>query len=183
MPAAPNSANRHLQELIARLNEAEASLQDYLGGQGDVVIDPLNGVPVLLRAAQQALLESEAHYRRQADILEQVRNSIIVTDIDGRVTYWNAGASEIYGYPEADMLGQSVARLYVNPAAFEEHVARTRAGALFHLEWEGAPQRRQHHLGGRALQPDAGCGRRGGGCHSGGHGYLGAPPGGCRPGA
>jgi PAS domain-containing protein len=39
--------------------------------------------------------------RRQALILQNVRDSVIVTDLAGAITYWNAASAEIFGYSAA----------------------------------------------------------------------------------
>jgi PAS domain S-box-containing protein len=38
--------------------------------------------------------------------------AIIATDLDGRVTQWNAGAENVLGWTEAEMLGQTAERLF-----------------------------------------------------------------------
>lgn len=45
-------------------------------------------------------------------ILENVRDSIIVTDPAGRIRFWSKGAEGVFGYSAAEMLGQSIAILY-----------------------------------------------------------------------
>jgi PAS domain S-box-containing protein len=128
--------DRQLQDLVTQLNHAEAALQTYVGGQSDVIIDPLSGVPVLLREAQQALFKSEVHHRRLANILQTVQDGVIVTDLEGRVTYWNDGARAIYGYTEDEMLGQSVALLYDDAALLNLFLHNARNGIEYHQEWE-----------------------------------------------
>src|SRR5690242_19560325 len=44
--------------------------------------------------------------RRQALILRNVRACIIVTDRAGRITEWNDGATALFGYTAAEMLGR-----------------------------------------------------------------------------
>lgn len=50
--------------------------------------------------------------RFQADILHNVRDSVIVTDLEGRVRYWNEGATAIFGYTAEEMMDQTMASLY-----------------------------------------------------------------------
>ena len=50
----------------------------------------------------------EAIAHRQTEIIRQSPSAIVVTDIQGAVTGWNAGAERLYGYPEAEVLGQGV---------------------------------------------------------------------------
>jgi two-component system sensor histidine kinase UhpB len=55
---------------------------------------------------------ADEQLRFQASILRNVRDSVIATDLAGRVEYWNAGAEEIFGYGAEEMLGRTVDVLY-----------------------------------------------------------------------
>ncbi|MBB5693109.1 PAS domain S-box protein [Muricoccus pecuniae] len=60
--------------------------------------------------ADRALRDSEA---RAHQVLDSVTDyAIIVTDLEGRVTGWNEGASRILGWEEEEMLGQPAARIF-----------------------------------------------------------------------
>ncbi|MFC7737164.1 PAS domain S-box protein [Roseomonas sp. GCM10028921] len=60
--------------------------------------------------ADRALRDSEA---RTHQVLDSVTDyAIIVTDLEGRVTSWNEGASRILGWDEEEMLGQPAARIF-----------------------------------------------------------------------
>lgn len=48
----------------------------------------------------------------QANILQNVRDSIIVTDLQGTISYWNAGATQIFGSQPEEMLGKR-RRIYI----------------------------------------------------------------------
>ncbi len=45
-------------------------------------------------------------------LLEAIRESVIYTDLEGRIVYWNGGATRIFGYSGLEMLGRSPALLY-----------------------------------------------------------------------
>jgi len=60
----------------------------------------------------------EQELRAQDERLRAVANStrdyaIMTLDLDGRVTSWNKGAELMFGYSEAEMIGQSFDRLFV----------------------------------------------------------------------
>jgi PAS domain S-box-containing protein len=57
-------------------------------------------------------------------MLDAVEQSVIATDADGRICYWNAHAERLYGWSAGDVLGRSV--LEVTPAA----VSRARAAEI-----------------------------------------------------
>ena len=55
------------------------------------------------RRAEEALRENEARFRAVA---QTAVDAIISTDSHGRMTFWNRGAKEIFGYDERDVLGR-----------------------------------------------------------------------------
>ena len=48
----------------------------------------------------------EQEMRKQAALLELAHDSIIVRDLDGRITFWNRGAEQKYGWSRQDALGK-----------------------------------------------------------------------------
>src|SRR5919112_5977847 len=63
-----------------------------------------------MREAAQALRASEERYRL---IVESATDyAIFTTDLDGRVTSWNAGAQNVLGFEEGDILGRDVRLLW-----------------------------------------------------------------------
>jgi PAS domain S-box-containing protein len=44
-------------------------------------------------------------------ILENSSDSIIITDLGGKITSWNKGAAEIFGYSANEMLGKSITKV------------------------------------------------------------------------
>jgi PAS domain S-box-containing protein len=71
----------------------------------------------------------------QAALLELAHDAIFVRDLDGRITYWSAGAEQTYGFTSAEALGQMthdmLRTLYPEPLASIE-AATTRYG-----RWDG----------------------------------------------
>jgi diguanylate cyclase (GGDEF)-like protein/PAS domain S-box-containing protein len=53
---------------------------------------------------QQRLLDAQVHV--QADLLNQVADAVIATDIEFRISSWNAAAERIYGWSAAEAIGQ-----------------------------------------------------------------------------
>jgi len=58
------------------------------------------------------LLEIEEKHKKQSQILEQIEDSVISTDLEGIITHWNNGATSIYGYSSQEMIGQSIALIH-----------------------------------------------------------------------
>jgi rsbT co-antagonist protein RsbR len=59
--------------------------------------------------------ELEAQVRelnKQAQVLDQVRGSVIVADMDGHIVSWNRGSTLIYGYTAEEAIGQHISLIY-----------------------------------------------------------------------
>ena len=52
--------------------------------------------------------ESESYVQ----ILEQVHDAVVSTDLEGKIETWNAGAERIYGYRRAEVLGEPLAIIF-----------------------------------------------------------------------
>ena len=50
--------------------------------------------------------------RTQAQILEQIHDSVVSTDLTGHITSWNLGAERIFGYSADEALGQHISFVY-----------------------------------------------------------------------
>jgi PAS domain S-box-containing protein len=55
---------------------------------------------------------AEATLREQAQIIDQVHDAVVGTDMEGNVTSWNRGAERLFGYSAADALGRHVSFVY-----------------------------------------------------------------------
>jgi two-component system cell cycle sensor histidine kinase/response regulator CckA len=94
-------------------------------------------------AARQSLLSVDGSDRLDgttyAALLETIDQSVIFTDMDGQIQFWNSGASRIFGYSADEMLGQSPAVLYPeeDPGRFAADLERILAGEDFVGEWRG----------------------------------------------
>ena len=54
------------------------------------------------------LQQSESLLRERADLLELASEAILVRDLAGTLTYWNAGAEAMYGWGRSEVLGNSI---------------------------------------------------------------------------
>ncbi len=64
------------------------------------------------RRVEAALRSSEASLRQQAQILDQIHDAVVSTDLDGNITSWNKGAERLFGYHLDEILGRPIAILY-----------------------------------------------------------------------
>jgi PAS domain S-box-containing protein len=55
---------------------------------------------------------AEEMLQRQAQALGQIHDAVITTDLEGFVTWWNAGATRMFGYAAEEALGKPVSFLY-----------------------------------------------------------------------
>jgi PAS domain S-box-containing protein len=74
-----------------------------------------------------------------AAVLDAVGESVIFTDLEGRIRSWNRGATEIFGYTADEMLGRTPAVLYPDqgPRDLVQDLDRILAGEDHVGEWLG----------------------------------------------
>jgi PAS domain S-box-containing protein len=56
--------------------------------------------------------EYEETLSHQAQIIDQIHDAVVSTDLQGHVTGWNRGAERLYGYTEEEALGRHIEFLY-----------------------------------------------------------------------
>ena len=77
--------------------------------------------------------------RFQATILQNVSESVIVTDLQGHIIYWNEGATALFGYSSQEMLGKTPAIIYPEEEKlqFQSDLTQIREGKDYINEWKG----------------------------------------------
>ena len=58
---------------------------------------------------------THAHLREQAQVIDQIHESVVIMDLDGYITSWNRGAERLFGYTAAEALGRHILFLYADP--------------------------------------------------------------------
>jgi len=64
------------------------------------------------RREHQLRRRAEQHLREQAEVLDKARDAICVTDMEGRVTYWNHSANELFGWIGDEGRGQKLQEIF-----------------------------------------------------------------------
>ncbi len=90
--------------------------------------------------------ETERRLRDQADILQKAGDSIVVTDLQDRVTFWNASAERTLGWPATEAQGRPLRELLGESVLRDIETARAAAHA--NADWRG-----ELHLRHRNAQP------------------------------
>jgi PAS domain S-box-containing protein len=73
--------------------------------------------------------------RLQAQIIDQLRDSVATTALDGRILTWNKGAERLYGYSAEEIIGQPASIVYDDPGFRErEMIPRLRADGAYEGE-------------------------------------------------
>jgi two-component system, sensor histidine kinase and response regulator len=82
--------------------------------------------------AATALRDSETRSRVLAEMVERSTDAIFARNLDGRISYWNAGAERLYGYTAQEAMGQPLRALHLSELSDAELAAaedRLRRGA------------------------------------------------------
>jgi len=81
LEAAYNQLERRVEERTSELSQANMRLQQEIAKHK----------------------QSEAQVAFQASLLDQVRNAVIATDLEGKITYWNQFAQQLYHFTPEDI--------------------------------------------------------------------------------
>jgi len=75
--------------------------------------------------------------RFHSQILDMIGEAVIATDVDGRITYWNDRAEEMYGWKEEEVLGRNIVE--VTPSMATQDLAQDIMGDLLNgaTKWSG----------------------------------------------
>jgi two-component system CheB/CheR fusion protein len=105
------------EDVLNTLNQREAEVQskDYKWFFMRIlpyrtVENVIDGV-VITFVDIDKLKQTEANLRRLATVVTDSNDAITVRDMDGRITAWNKGAQNMYGYTEAEALMMNVAEI------------------------------------------------------------------------
>jgi PAS domain S-box-containing protein len=95
------------------------------------VIKDADGIPIALATFSQNItqrVETERALAEQARLLDLSSDAIMVRDTEDRITYWNTGASETYGYTREEAIGRVSHELLQTefPAPLETIAAQVR---------------------------------------------------------
>lgn len=56
--------------------------------------------------------QAEEDLRQRAEVIDQIHDSVVSTDMDGHMTSWNKGAERLFGYTAEEALGKHVSFVY-----------------------------------------------------------------------
>jgi PAS domain S-box-containing protein len=137
-PSQLRAANLGLEREIAERTRAERALQlahDELEIRVQQRTRELASANAQLREEIDERLRAEQELRKQADLLELAHDAILVRDLNDRITYWNSGAEEVYGWRREEALGETAPNLLrsIYPSSMEslkEEIVRSG-------RWEG----------------------------------------------
>jgi len=129
--------------VLTGLDDDDLARQALCAGAEDYLPKGNVDGPSLARALRHAIdrKRTAGRLRFQADILAAVRDSVVVSDLDGRINYWNEGAVEIWGYTAEEAIGNTIAILYPEgertTGRFKHEHNEILAGKNHFGEWQG----------------------------------------------
>ena len=97
--------------------------------------DDITGVVVVFRDITERK-RAEEEIRFQAHLLDAVEQSVIATDLNGTIIFWNSFAESLYGWSAAEALGANILDVTPSPA-LREHAAEILATLRAGQSWAG----------------------------------------------
>ena len=91
---AMNTMQENLQQSFSALKKSQAELKNHR--------DHL----------EEQVAERTKAIEQQANIIDQIHDSVVSTDLEGTITGWNRGAERLFGYTAMEAIGKPIAFLY-----------------------------------------------------------------------
>lgn len=113
-----NQDVRHGQQLFGRFvvcGRAQYSDTDrqHLASLASLAASVLQ-MQSLAQRSTHAYVQVEAQLQHQAQILDQIHESVLTMDANGFITSWNKGAERLFGYSSVEAVGQNILFLYAD---------------------------------------------------------------------
>ncbi|MHA1940635.1 MAG: PAS domain S-box protein [Candidatus Hodarchaeales archaeon] len=98
-----------------------------------------NGTPTDLQVLQgldvTSKREKEMHILMQAQLLENLQESLIALNLDNKIIYWGKGAEKLYGYQPEEVLGSQIT--FIVPALEKEKEIKKIQKVATNNSWKG----------------------------------------------
>lgn len=117
------------EEQLQALNEELTAMNEEMAATNEELLttnEELATSEQRLKELIGELQEAEIHSAKLAAIVTSSDDAIIGKNLEGIVTSWNRGAEQIFGYPENEMIGQSILKLIPEDRHHEEPVILSR---------------------------------------------------------
>ena len=116
----PIDLSQLVKVLQQKINQLEAEKVQLLEAQNAQLEEKIQKRTEALKRANQKLQDeiqnrslNEAKIAFQASLLEQVRNGIIVIDLEGKIIYWNHYAEILYQWTATEALGNNISNCWI----------------------------------------------------------------------
>ena len=121
-PKTSQITKRRIREAIQNWESCRVEILNYTKAReefwAEISITPLwneNGEVTNWISIQRDITkrkESESLVRKQSLIIDQINDSVIVTDMNGYISSWNRGAQACFGYTTEEIIGTHITKLW-----------------------------------------------------------------------
>ncbi|MBN2484363.1 MAG: PAS domain S-box protein [Bacteroidales bacterium] len=122
------NGGREQHNMVFKITDHKEGKEKWVQGLCKAKHDEKNVVVEIFGTIQDitSLKDAENIIGRQAQIVDQVHDSIFAADTQGLITDWNKGAQKLHGFNEEEVIGKHVSFLVPDEhkQMFNEHIAK-----------------------------------------------------------
>lgn len=118
--------------------KSESEHDRYVSVTGTALRDDKREIITITGVAQDITerMASEEAIRFQAHLLDTIRQSVIATDVDGKIIYWNRHAEWLFGWKQDEVLGRNAFDILM-PGFDADLIEKIRKRMFSGRSWEG----------------------------------------------
>jgi len=125
-----NEMKEELQGKYKQVEEFNLKLEQKVQQRTET----LNKTYQQLEKQNQALHKSQIKYLKQSQLVEQISDSVISTDLEGYILTWNSGSERLLGYQANEIIGQHITKIYLQEdfESLEENIKILKKNGIHH---------------------------------------------------
>ncbi|MDZ7796973.1 MAG: PAS domain S-box protein [Candidatus Marinimicrobia bacterium] len=114
--------DKHLEEVEIEILTKDNNIKTVLWNSARIFDEEGKNIIATISQDITSHKRIQNEMKFQADLINNVGQAVIATDLQGKVTYWNKAAEKIYGWSSSEAIGQNIMDLMLAQQTMEQGI-------------------------------------------------------------